>query len=43
MYLLLVPTMDEDGEAVGDFCKPEMFLVEMKLILSLQSGRVFRR
>lgn len=21
MYLLLVPTMDEAGEAVGDFCK----------------------
>lgn len=31
MDLLLVSTMDEeDGEAEGDFCKPEMFLVAVK-------------
>lgn len=37
--MLLVPTMDEDGEAVGDFCKWEIFLLEMKLLLSSHSGR----
>lgn len=41
--LLLVPTVDEDGEAVSDFCKREIFLLEVKLLLSSYSGRMSRR
>lgn len=31
---------DKDGEAVGDFCRWEIFLLEMKLLLSSHSGRI---
>lgn len=40
MCLLLVPTMDEEGEAVGDFCKWEIFLLETRLLLSSKSDRI---